>query len=155
MCHLSNILLIIVLDKKTFHHESWHFISVNRKIKYTIPTPHNFANVDFTIKWNIVSLQIDVMTFKINANKIIWFWNISNEFVAKLMTCQNLQNKLLNIITVLFIWYLLPSLKKMSITKHGELFFILVSTCFSPLAILVSVWKKWFPTLHLWNILSV
>ena len=57
--HLSNILLIIVLDKKTFHHESWHFISVNRKIKYTIPTPHNFAKVDFTIKWNIVSLQID------------------------------------------------------------------------------------------------
>jgi hypothetical protein len=38
--------------------------------------------VDFTIKWNIVSLQID-MTFKINANKIIWSWNISNEFVAK------------------------------------------------------------------------
>ena len=35
------------------------------------------------IKWNIVSLQIDVMTFKINANKIIWFWNISNKFVAK------------------------------------------------------------------------
>ena len=56
---------------------------VNRKIKYTILTPHNFAKVDFTIKWNIVSLQIDVMTFKINANKIIWFWNISNEFVAK------------------------------------------------------------------------
>jgi hypothetical protein len=27
-----------------------HFISVNRKIKYTIPTPHNFAKVDFTIK---------------------------------------------------------------------------------------------------------
>jgi hypothetical protein len=24
-----------------------------------------------------------VMTFKINANKIIWFWNISNEFVAE------------------------------------------------------------------------
>jgi hypothetical protein len=41
---------------------------VNRKIKYTILTPHNFAKVDFTIKWNIVSLQIDVMTFKINAN---------------------------------------------------------------------------------------
>ena len=40
----------------------WHFISVNRKIKYTIPTPHNFAKVDFSIKWNIVSLQIDVMT---------------------------------------------------------------------------------------------
>jgi hypothetical protein len=54
----------------------WHFISVNRKIKYTILTPHNFAKVDFTIKWNIVSLQIDAMTFKINANKIIWFWNI-------------------------------------------------------------------------------
>ena len=72
-----------VLDKKTFRHESWHFISVDRKNKYTIPTPHNFAKVDFTIKWNIVSLQIDVMTFKINANKIIWFWNISNEFVAK------------------------------------------------------------------------
>jgi hypothetical protein len=52
-------------------------------IKYTISTPHNFAKVDFTIKWNIVSLQIDVMTFKINANEIIWFWNISNEFVAK------------------------------------------------------------------------
>jgi hypothetical protein len=67
---------------KTIPHESWHFISVNRKNKYTIPTPHNFATVDFTIKWNIVSLQIDVMTFKINANKIIWFWNISNEFVA-------------------------------------------------------------------------
>jgi hypothetical protein len=44
---------------------------------------HNFAKVDFTVKWNIVSLQIDVMTFKINVNKIIWFWNISNEFVAK------------------------------------------------------------------------
>jgi hypothetical protein len=62
---------------------SWHFISVNRKINYTTPTPHNFAKVDFTIKWNIVSLQIDMMTFKINTNKIIWFWNISNEFVAK------------------------------------------------------------------------
>ena len=60
--------LVIVLDKKTFRHESWHFISVNRKIKYTIPTPHNFAKVDFTIKWNIVSLPIDVMTFKINVN---------------------------------------------------------------------------------------
>jgi hypothetical protein len=43
-------LLIIVLDKKTFRHEARHFISVNRKIKYTIPTPHNFAKVDFTIK---------------------------------------------------------------------------------------------------------
>ena len=32
-------------------------------------------------------------------------------FLAKLMTCQNLQNKLLNI-TILFIWYLLASLKK-------------------------------------------
>ena len=32
-------------------------------------------------------------------------------FLTKLMTCQNLQNKLLNII-VLFIWYLLESLKK-------------------------------------------
>ena len=39
------------------------------------------------------------------------------------MTCQNLQNKLLNI-TVLFIWYLLVSLKKMSLAKHGELYFI-------------------------------
>jgi hypothetical protein len=27
--------------------------------------PHNFAKVDFTIKWNIVSLQIDMMTFMI------------------------------------------------------------------------------------------
>jgi hypothetical protein len=27
-----------------------HFLSVNRKIKYTIPTPHNFAKFDFTIK---------------------------------------------------------------------------------------------------------
>ena len=60
-----------------------HDTSILSTIKYTIPTPHNFAKVDFTIKWNIVSLQIDVMTFKINANKIIWFWNISNEFVAK------------------------------------------------------------------------
>jgi len=58
-------------------------ISVNRKVKYTIPTPHNFAKVDLTIKWNIVSLQLDVMTLKINANKIIWFWKISNEFVSK------------------------------------------------------------------------
>ena len=64
-----------------------------------------------------------------------------------LMTCQNLQNKLLNI-TVLFIWYLLASLKKMSLAKHDELYFILVSTCFSPLAILASVWKKWFSTLY-------
>ena len=30
----------------------------------------------------------------------------------------------------------------MSLGKHGELYFILVSTCFSPLAILASVWKK-------------
>ena len=57
-------------------------------------------------------------------------------FLTKLMTCQNLQNKLLNI-TVLFIWYLLASLKKMSF--DGELYFILLSTYFSPLAILVSV----------------
>jgi hypothetical protein len=54
------------------------------------------------------------------------------------MTYQNLQNKLLNI-TVLFIWYLLASLKKMSLAKHGALFFILVSNSFSPLAILASV----------------
>ena len=38
-------------------------------------------------------------------------------------------NKLLNI-TVLFIWYLLASLKKMSLAKHGELFFILASNNF-------------------------
>jgi hypothetical protein len=68
-------------------------------------------------------------------------------FLTKLMTCQNLQNKLLNI-TVLFIWYLLASLKKMSLAKHGELFFILESNSFSPLAILASVWKKCFPTLR-------
>jgi hypothetical protein len=48
----------------------------------------------------------------------------------QLMTCQNLQNKLLNII-VLFIWYLLASLKQMSPN--------MASTCFSPLAILTSV----------------
>jgi hypothetical protein len=54
------------------------------------------------------------------------------------MTCQNLQNKLLNI-TVLFIWYLLASLKKMSLAKHGELYFILGSFGFSPLAILESI----------------
>jgi hypothetical protein len=54
------------------------------------------------------------------------------------MTGQNLENKLLNI-TVLFIWYLLASLKKMSLAKHGELYFILASTCFRPLAILASV----------------
>jgi hypothetical protein len=45
--------------------------------------------------------------------------------VFQTMTCQNLLSKLLNI-TVLFIWYLLASLKKMS------LYFILASTCFSP-----------------------
>jgi hypothetical protein len=57
------------------------------------------------------------------------------------MTCQNLQNKLLNI-TVLFIWYLLQivgELKKMLLAKHGKLYFILASTYFSPLAILASV----------------
>ena len=48
------------------------------------------------------------------------------------------------------IWYLLASLKKMSLAKHGELYFILASTCFSPLAILASVWKKWFPTLDIY-----
>ena len=72
-------------------------------------------------------------------------------FLTKLMTCQNLPNKLLNI-TVLFIWYLLASLKKMSLAKHGELYFILASICFSPLAIMASVWKKWFPTLLSENI---
>jgi hypothetical protein len=81
---------MIVLDNKTFRHVSVSIFTsnigdhVNRKIKYTIPTTNNFAKVDFTIKWNIVSLQIDVMTFKINAHKIIWLWNISIEFVAKI-----------------------------------------------------------------------
>ena len=60
LCDLSNILLSIVLDKKTFRHNT-SFLSVE-KIMHTIPTPHNIATVDFTIKWNIVSLQIDVMT---------------------------------------------------------------------------------------------
>ena len=45
------------------------------------------------------------------------------------------------------IWYLLASLEKMSLAKHGKLYFILASTCFSPLAKMASVWKKWFPTL--------
>jgi hypothetical protein len=35
----------------------------------------------------------------------------------------------------------------MSFAKHGKLYFILASTYFSPLAILASVWKIWFPTL--------
>jgi hypothetical protein len=35
----------------------------------------------------------------------------------------------------------------MSLAKHGELFFTLASNSFSPLSILASVWKKWFPTL--------
>ena len=66
-------------------------------------------------------------------------------FLTKLMTCQNLQNKM-------FIWYLLASLNKMSLAKHGELYFILATTCFSPLTIFTSVWKKWFPTLRqLWQ----
>ena len=39
----------------------------------------------------------------------------------------------------------------MSLAKHGELHFILASTYFSPLAILASVWKKWFPTLQRYN----
>jgi hypothetical protein len=60
------------------------------------------------------------------------------EINAALKTCQNLQNKLLNF-TVLFIWYLLASLKKMSLAMFGELYFILASTCFSPLTILASV----------------
>jgi hypothetical protein len=34
---------------------------------------------------------------------------------------------------------LLASLKKMSLAKHGKLYFILASTYFSPLAILASV----------------
>ena len=41
------------------------------------------------------------------------------------------------------IWYLLASIKKMSLAKHGELYFILASTCFSPLA------KKLFPTQYI------
>ena len=49
--------------------------------------------------------------------------------------------------TIYGIWYLLASLKKMSLANHGELCFILASTCLSPLAILANVWKKWFPTL--------
>jgi hypothetical protein len=39
----------------------------------------------------------------------------------------------------------------MSLAKHGELFFILASNSLSPLAILASVWKKWFPTLHIFR----
>jgi hypothetical protein len=42
-------------------------------------------------------------------------------------------------ITVLFIWYLLASLKKMSLAKHGVLYLILARTCFNPLANLASV----------------
>jgi hypothetical protein len=34
-----------------------------------------------------------------------------------------------------------------SLFVHGKLYFILASTYFSPLAILASVWKIWFPTL--------
>jgi hypothetical protein len=76
-------------------------------------------------------------------------------FLTKLMTCQNLQNKLLNI-TELFIWYLLASFKKMSLAKHGELYLILASTCFSPLA--KTFWrvfdKNRFPHCHGYNILQ-
>jgi hypothetical protein len=68
-------------------------------------------------------------------------------WVAKLMTCQNLKNKLLNI-TVLFIWYLLASLKKTSLAKHGELFFILASNSFSPLAILLGFRRNFLSVLH-------
>ena len=78
-------------------------------------------------------------TTKLRKKRSTQLWRECWSFLIKLMTCQNLQNKLLNI-TVLFIWYLLASLKKMS------LYFILASTCFSPLAILASAWKKWFPT---------
>jgi hypothetical protein len=46
--------------------------------------------------------------------------NAALKRVLILLDQVNLQNKLLNI-AVLFIWYLLASLKKMSLTKHfGE-----------------------------------
>ena len=74
-------------------------------------------------------------TTKLRKKRSTQLLRVCWSFLTKLMTCQNLQNKLLNI-TVLFIWYLLASKKKMSLAKHGELYFILAS-----------VWKKWFPTL--------
>jgi hypothetical protein len=43
----------------------------------------------------------------------------------------------------------------MSLAKHGELYFLLASTYFSPLAILASAWQKWFPTLLLSSTLRV
>jgi hypothetical protein len=75
-----------------------HFLSVNRKIKYTIPTPHNFAKFDFTIKWNIVSLPIDVMTLKINVNKIIWIGGMFSYRVQWLIKCwiNDIVNKTFN-----------------------------------------------------------
>jgi hypothetical protein len=105
--HLSNILLIIVLDKKTFHHEPWHFISVNRKIRYTIPIPQNFAKVDFTIKWNIVSLQIDVMTsicHKYQVNNTVMFNNLFCRFWQVINLVKKDQHSLKSCVDLFLFW---------------------------------------------------
>jgi hypothetical protein len=83
------------------------------------------------------ALKFKTKTMKLRKKRSMQLLRECWSFFTKLMTA-NLQNKLLNI-TVLFIWYLLASLKKMSLAMFDELYFILAS-----------VWKKWFPTLQEW-----
>jgi hypothetical protein len=68
-----------------------------------------------TVEYKILMRQLAMRnekdhTFINRIQEVIQKYKLES-FLTKLMTCQNLQNKLLNI-TVLFIWYLLASLKK-------------------------------------------
>jgi hypothetical protein len=87
---------------------SWSVYEVQMSVLETIFFKHS---PKWWVDWNKYSP-------KWNRARHVWrvtfFYTrqqIPNFFLTKLMTCQNLQNKLLNI-TVLFIWYLLASIKK-------------------------------------------
>ena len=59
------------------------------------------------------------MTFKINANKIIWFWNISNEFVAK-----NLHENIVKYVSeprLTYMFYMTLMMSQLMKTKDNEI----------------------------------
>jgi hypothetical protein len=153
------LLVISMLDgthgyRKTYHHSStvckWQNIQETfPKIKWgnSIQIPWLGSLI---LKRCFIKIKVWIQTSTLTGKYELWYISSiprSDRYIThvQILERQNLQNKLLNI-TVLFIWYLLASLKKMSLAKHSELYLILASTCFSPIAILVSVWKKWFPT---------
>jgi hypothetical protein len=102
-------------------HKAWYQGRIKRsaiskeKIKIGVLT----KNQDIWTEWPDVPINVTCVYEYLRKKSSTQLLRECWSFLTKLMTCQNLQNKLLNI-TVLFIWYLLASLKKMSLAKHGE-----------------------------------